>query len=225
MISKSSAILFAGVWLIAAQSALDWRTEFPVNRQTLGVKGDNPYFPLHPGDRWSYQHGAESETVTVLAETRSIDGVECRVVEDREMRNAKLSEFTRDYYAIDSATNDVYYMGEEVDAYKNGKAVGHAGSWLSGVNGARFGLMMPGKPVAGMRFYQEQAPHVGMDRVEIVSMTETIPTPAGTFRNCIHFRETTPLEKGVTDHKWYASGVGPVKDADMVLTNFTRGNQ
>ena len=58
----------------------------------------------------------------------------------------RLVELTRDYYAIDAATTDVYYFGEEVDVYKNGKVVSHEGSWLSGEKAARFGLMMPGAP-------------------------------------------------------------------------------
>jgi hypothetical protein len=35
--------------------------------------------------------------------------------------------------------------------YKNGKVSGHEGAWLAGVNGARFGLMIPGKPSVGAR--------------------------------------------------------------------------
>ena len=173
----------------------------------------------------SYQEGKDADTWTVLGETRTIDGAECRVVEDREMKNGQLIERTRDCYAIDADTNDVYYMGEDVDVYKNGKVAGHEGAWLSGVKGAKFGLMMPGKPKAGQRFYQELAPGVGMDRVEIVSENETIATPAGTFRNCIHAAETTTLEKGVTDHKWYAAGIGPVKDAGMVLVKYGNSSQ
>ena len=146
-----------------------------------------------------------------------IDGIETRVVEDREMKNGQLVELTRDYYAIDSATNDVYYFGEDVDVYKNGKVAGHEGAWLSGVKGAKFGLMMPGQPKAGQRFYQEQAPGVGMDRAEIVSDNEKVTTPEGTFEKCIHVVETSALEKGMKDHKWYAAGVGQVKDAELVL--------
>ena len=160
------------------------------------------------------------DTLTVLDETKMIDGVETRVVEDREMKNGRLIELTRDYYAIDSVTNDVYYFGEDVDVYKNGKVVGHKGAWLSGVNGAKFGLMMPGKPKQGQRFYQEQAPGVGMDRAAVLSNTEKISTPAGTFENCVHTLETSPIEKGLRDHQWYAPGVGPVKDSKMVLVQY-----
>ena len=131
-------------------------------------------------------------------------------------------EATRDYYAIDSVTNDVYYFGEDVDVYKNGKVVNHEGAWLSGVKGAKFGLMMPGSPKAGQRFYQEQAPGVGMDRAEILSVSEKVTTPAGAFDRCVHVVETSALEKGLKDHKWYAPGVGQVKDESMVLVQYTR---
>jgi len=78
---------------------------------------------------------------------------------------------------------------------------------------------MPGKPQVGPRFYQERAPGVGMDRVENVSDRETVATPAGKFKNCVHAVETTPLEKG-TAHKWYAAGVGAVKDSEMSLIKY-----
>ena len=210
-------ILLLSAASLGAQTGKDWQTVFPVDKKTLGVKGSNPYFPLEPGYRLSYKHGNDTDTVTVLDKTKVIDGVETRVVEDREVKNGQLVELTLDYYAIDSVTNDVYYFGEDVDVYKRGKLAGHEGAWLSGVKGAKFGLMMPGKPRPGQRFYQEQAPGVGMDRAEILSDSEKISTPAGIFENCIHVVETSALEKGMRDHKWYAAGVGPVKDAEMVL--------
>ena len=213
-------IAMAGVLMLAAQVDKPWQTEFPVDRKNLGVKGTNPWFPLTPGYQLTYKDGNTAIVDTVLEDTRLIDGVETRVVEDRETRNGRLVELTHDYYAIDAATNDVYYFGEDVDVYKNGKVIGHEGAWLSGVKGARFGLFMPASPKIGQRFYQEMAPGVGMDRVEILSTQERIVTPAGTFENCLHLAETTPLEKGVTDHKWYALGVGPVKDGKAVLVKY-----
>ena|SRR5579872_1167568 len=213
------AILVVGA-VAAAQPAKDYQRTFPVDKKNLGVRGDNPYFPLTPGYRLSYKNGDDIDTLTVLSATKTIDGVEVRVVEDREESKGQLVELTLDYYAIDSTNNDVYYMGEDVDVYQNGKVAGHAGSWLSGVKGAHFGLMMPGKPKAGQRFYNEVAPGVGMDRVEITSVSETIVTPAGTFEHCIHTVETTPLEKGAADHKVYAPGVGAVKDGKLMLVKY-----
>ena len=213
-------LLFGVAVALTPQTGKDFQSVFPVDRRHLGIQGSNPWFPLTPGYQLSYRHGKESETLTVLAETRQIDGVETRIVEDRELSDGKLVELTRDYYAIDSATNDVYYFGEDVDVCKNGKVVGHEGSWLSGVQGARFGLMTPGQPRAGLKFYQEQAPRVGMDRAEIVAVNERVVTAAGAFGNCVHVVETSPLEPGLRDHKWYAPGIGNVKDAEMTLDKY-----
>jgi hypothetical protein len=56
------------------------------------------------------------------------------------------------------------YSGEDVDVYKNGKVVEHEGAWLHGSKGATLGLLVPGAPVVGQRYYQEVAPGVAMDR-------------------------------------------------------------
>ena len=215
-----AALLGAAALPLAPQSAAEYQASFPVNRGNLGVKGSNPYFNLTPGYRLEYRDGANTDLLTVLNETKVIDGVETRVVEDRETKNGALVEVTRDYYAIDSVTNDVYYFGEDVDAYKNGKVAGHEGAWLSGVKGAKFGLMMPGAPRKGQKFFQEQAPGVGMDRAEIVALGEKVATPAGAFEDCVHVVETSPLEKGLKDHKWYRAGVGQVKDGKLVLVSY-----
>ena len=128
---------------LACAAADQWQTSFPVEKSRLGPTGANRYFVLQPGYRLHYAHGGNTSVTSVLDETKLIDGVTTRVVEDRETKNGQLVELTRDYYAIDSQTGDVYYFGEEVDVYKNGKVTGHEGSWLSGVNGAKFGLMVP----------------------------------------------------------------------------------
>ncbi|MBZ5727292.1 MAG: hypothetical protein LAP87_20125 [Acidobacteriia bacterium] len=214
--------LLAGAATLGSQTAQDWQSVFPVDKKTLGVKGSNAYFILTPGYQWTYQHENETAILTVLAETKLVDGVETRVVEARETKEGQLEEVTRDYFAIDSASNDVYYFGEDVDVYQDGKVASHEGAWLSGIKGAKFGLMMPGKPKPGQKFYEEQAPGVGMDRAEIVSDSETITTPAGTFENCIHVLETSPLDKDSSEHKWYAAGVGPVKDDELVLVRYKK---
>lgn len=103
-----------------------------------------------------------------------------------------------------------------MDIYKDGKLVNHEGAWLSGKDGARFGLMMPGQVKIGDKFYQEVAPGVAMDRAEVVSVDERLETPADTFEHCVHVAESSPLEKGVS-HKWYAAGVGLVKDDAFAL--------
>ena len=61
-----------------------------------------------------------------------------------------------------------------------------------------------------------------MDRAEIVSLTETLKTPAGEFKNCLKTEETTPLEPGSKEYKLYAAGVGLVEDGTLKLTKVSR---
>ncbi len=126
-------------------------------------------------------------------------------------------EVSRNYFAISSRKNCVYYFGEQVDIFEDGQVVSHGGAWLSGEKGARFGLMMAGTPLLGSRYYQEIAPQVAMDRAEIVGLDEPFETPAGRFEHCLRTEETTPLEKG-REHKIYAPGIGLLKDGSLKLT-------
>jgi hypothetical protein len=156
----------------------------------------------------------------VLGETVNIGGVDTRVVEEREWRGGELIEVSRNFLAIHPKTGDVYYFGEDVDMYRKGRVVSHEGAWRHGRHDARFGLMMPGLPSVGMRFYQELAPGVAMDRVEIVSLSDTLTTPAGTFARCLRTKESTPLERG-SEYKIYAPGVGLVQDSTLKLVSRT----
>ena len=203
----------------AALLAQGWLSTFPVPLAALSTEGESAYFVLKPGHRATFEGKGGTLVITVLDETRTVGGVNTRIVEEREWKGGELIEVSRNYFAIDATKGDVYYFGEDVDLYKKGKVVGHAGSWHHGVNGATFGLMMPGTPTVGMKFYQEQATGVAMDRAEILSVTERVTTPAGTFDRCVKTRETTPLEKFARDYKIYAPGVGLIKDGDMVMVS------
>ena len=75
---------------LTALVADDFQSVFNVDKKTLGVKGSNPYFNLTPGYTLEYQHGNLADTLTVLNETKMIDGVETRIVEHREFKNGKL---------------------------------------------------------------------------------------------------------------------------------------
>jgi hypothetical protein len=150
-----------------------------------------------------------------------VDGVKTRIVEERETEGGKLAEVSRNYFAFDKTTHDIYYFGEDVDMYSpDGTVKNHEGSWLSGVNGAHFGLMMPAKPKVGQRYQQEVAPGTALDRAEVVSVTETVKVPAGTFTNCLKTKESSGLEKGV-EEKLYAREIGLLKDGGFELKSHT----
>jgi len=202
----------------------DWRESFPVKKSNLADAGRNTYFILEPGFRLHLEHEKDALTITVLNETRLVDGVRTRIVEEREIKDGQLVEVSRNFFAIDRTTNDVYYFGEDVDIYENGKVSSHEGAWLAGVKGARFGLMIPGKPIVGDKYYQENAPGIARDRAEIVGTTEDFKVPAGTFKNCLHTRETSAIEQANED-KWYAPNVGLIKEDNLVLVKVDKNTR
>jgi hypothetical protein len=216
--------LASGEAAVAAESkeARVWTDRFDPPPCAWSSRGKNDYFILEPGDQAVFEghEGAASIhlEITVLNDTRKVAGVETRIVEERETHNGELVEVSRNFFAVCGPTNDVFYFGEDVDIYKSGKVIDHEGSWTAGEAGARAGLFMPSRPLLGARFYQELAPKVAMDRIEILSDSESLKTPAGEFHDCVKTEETTPLEPGVTDYKVYARGVGMIQDGVLLLT-------
>ncbi|MGZ5468513.1 MAG: hypothetical protein ACXW2H_05155 [Candidatus Aminicenantales bacterium] len=206
-----------------------WVDTFAVDKKDFVSAGSNTFFRLEPGYRLKLEgrEGLRRVTlvITVLEETRLVDGVETRVVEERESKGGRLAEVSRNFFAFNTADQGVYYFGEEVDIYRDGKVVGHEGAWESGKDGARFGLMIPGRPEIQARFYQEIAPGIAMDRAEIVSLDASLKTPAGEFKGCLRVAETSPLERGAKEYKLYAPGIGLVKDASLRLVEHGRAEE
>lgn len=209
----------------ARQPDTSFTDRFGEAKKDLGPTGRNPYFVLVPGYQLvleGEEHGVAARIVIeVLDETKEIGGIEARVVEERETIGGELKEVTRDYFAISRRTNNVYYLGEDVDVYRGGAVVGHEGSWLHKKNGARYGLMMPGVPLLGARYQQETAPGVAMDRAAIVGVSDRFTCPAGSFENVLVIEESTPLEAG-TERKHYARGVGVLQDGGLKLVRYGR---
>lgn len=197
--------------------------EFRIEEREFSTTGRNPYLILEPGYRLTLEGEDEGEAIvlqiTVLDETEVVDGVVTRVVEERETVDGVLAEVSRNFFAICTKTNDVFYFGEDVDNFDDeGNFVDHDSAWRAGVDDARPGVVMPGLALLGARYHQETAPGEAMDRAEIQSLTETQETAAGTFEHCLKIEESTPLEPGVVEYKVHAPGIGLVRDADLTLT-------
>lgn len=196
----------------------NFQKEFDLKSCNMLTTGRNQYFILEPGHQLVLEGDDTKVHITVLDKTKTVDGVAARVVEEREWVDGKLYEVSLNYFAICERTKDVFYFGEDVDYYKDGKVVKHEGAWLAGEKGNKAGLIMSGAPKVGMKYFQEIAPDVAMDRAEIVSLEETCKTPAGTFSNCMKIKEGTALDVLETEFKYHAPGIGLVQDEDLFLT-------
>lgn len=208
----------------STEEEVEYTSSFRTEDCTFSAAGSNPYFILEPNYRQvlvGNESGAEVEqTITVLNETREVNGTQTRVVEERETEDGELLEISRNFFAICDETNSVFYFGEEVDDYENGAIVGHEGAWLAGEDNNMAGLIMPGTILLGAKYYQEIAPDIAVDRAEIIETDGELVVPAGSFDDVLVISESNPLEPGVEELKYYAPGVGILQDEDLKLVEY-----
>ncbi|HWR36426.1 MAG TPA: hypothetical protein VN622_11210 [Clostridia bacterium] len=180
---------------------------------------DNPYFPLKPGTIFIYEgktpDGVEHNEVAVTRKTKVILGVTCVEVHDTVRVNGELTENTLDWYAQDKEGN-VWYFGENSEELSEGLVVSLEGSWTAGVDGAKPGIIMEAHSVVGDFYRQEFSLGTAEDLAAVVGLDKTVSVPAGSFHHSLETEETTPLEPGAREHKFYAQGVGNTLTVDLV---------
>jgi hypothetical protein len=221
-----SILLLFGLINVFGQNKVEkenFTESFNLEKCNFLTTGSNQYFILEPGYQLQLQGIEGKDTVrlliTVLNETKKVGDIETRIVEEHESVNGQVIEISRNYFAFCKETGSIFYFGEDVDMYKDGKIMNHSGAWLAeGKNKA--GLMIPGLPLIGSKYYQEIAPGIAMDRAEIISISDTLDTQAGKFKNVLSTIETTPLEPKDKSIKQYAPGVGLIKDDDLVIIKY-----
>lgn len=176
---------------------------------------DNPYMPLVVGARWHYEGDSDGEIettdVVVTADRKQVMGISAVVVRDTVAVAGDVVEDTYDWFVQDTAGN-VWYLGEEVKDYENGKLVSTAGSWEAGVDGAQPGIVMPAHPAVGDVYRQEFYPGEAEDMMEILAIDATASVPAGEFTKVVTTRDWNPLEPEAVEEKSYAPGVGLVRE-------------
>ena len=212
----------SGLALLLVGPALAGQGEVPKFTHPRAIT--NPYLPL-ASLKQDILEGKEGGTHLRVERTAKPEvrkrfefagqSVEALAVEDREFENGKLSEVTLDYFAqADDGT--VYYLGEDVNEYKQGKVVGHGGAWLLGLQTQKPGVLMPANPKLGDKFRSEDAPPITTEDDEVVGVADTVKVPTGTFKHCLKVKEVA--SDGDTEYKYYAKDVGCIQEgADVKL--------
>jgi len=185
----------------------------------FGPHVTNPWFPLKPGTTLVYTGTKDGKKalnlVMTTSRTRVVDGVRTRVVEDRLYLNNVLEERTSDYYAQDRCGN-VWYFGEDTaELDRNGRVVSTEGSFHAGVDGAQPGVFMEAHPHVGRKFRQEWYRGHAEDVFWVLKRSSRVTVPFGSFRHALRTAETTALEPGVLDNKYYVRGVGEVAELSI----------
>ena len=155
---------------------------------------------MSPGSRWVFSRDrhrgqpGEGGASGCSSETKRIaNGVEALVVRDTATENGVPVEITDDWYAQDDDGN-IWYLGEYITNYENGKPVDHAGSFEAGVDGAEPGVAMPADPEPGMTYRQEYYAGEAEDKAAIVTVGEEhVEVPFGFFdKDVLMTRDLVP---------------------------------
>ena len=204
----------------------------PFDPSNFGRVVDNRFFPLTPGTRYVFKGVEDGETETnvtiVTHDRKNIVGISAIVVFDRVFVHGELKEKTFDWYAQDKDGN-VWYLGEDTKEYENGRVVSTAGSWETGKQGAKAGIIMLAHPHIGDKYRQEFLAGEAEDVSRVGDKGLDVRVPYGSFHNCLRTVEFTRLEPGVEEAKVNCPGVGFVKahgikgpETSLVLTAITR---
>lgn len=214
VLAAATAALAAATAALSAPAAGEAGTRQPVFTRPAAIT--NPYLPLAAFARCELsgvEGGARVRVVRrLLARTEPFRHagrtVRTAVIEDRAYEDGALVERTLDYFAqADDGT--VYYFGEDVDDYEDGKVVGHKGAWRYGRDTDVLGVAMPARPQVGTAFRFEDVPGITTESDRVEARLRTVRVRGRTYRDVIRVRELL-RPQGQVERKLYARGVGVV---------------
>jgi hypothetical protein len=182
---------------------------------------DNPYFPLTPGTRYTFEGSTVEDDGTVVPHrvvinvtdlTKVVGGVRSAVTWDLDYSDGELVEAEIAFFAQDKDGN-VWRMGEYPEEYEEGKFIA-APAWLHGIEEARAGVQMKAKPQTGTPSYaQGWGPAVNWtDRGQVDQVGQKVKVPAGQYDDVLVIAESSQAEGAEAQQlKYYARGVGNVR--------------
>jgi hypothetical protein len=182
---------------------------------------DNPFFPLTPGTRFTYEGTSVEDDGTrvphrfvmnVTDLTKVVGGVRSAVTWDLDYMDGELVEAELAFFAQDKQ-GTVWRMGEYPEEYEEGKFV-VAPAWLHGIEDARAGIEMKAKPETGTPSYsQGWGPAVNWtDRGIVDQVGQKVKVPAGQYDDVVVIAESSQAEgPDAQQLKFFARGVGNVR--------------
>jgi hypothetical protein len=171
----------------------------------------NPLFPLKPGDQSVRQGNVNvgnrrlphRRVYTITDVTKVVDGVTAMVALDQDFDGGELAEQSLELLSLDKDGN-VVYLGSYTEAYEGGQFVNSTDAWLSGINGGKSGILVPGHPQVGPSFTQALVPGEGPATARVVKTGEKKCVPFRCFSNVV------VVEENGVELKYYAPGAGGI---------------
>jgi len=199
----------------------------------------NPFVSVEPGHTYVLRAGEEEEELVVVHvtdDTQEVQGVTCRIVVDIVFEVSdeegeveyELVEATDDLFAIKN-NGDIVYCGEVSRNYEDGILRDLDGSFESGIDWAKAGILIQKDPVPGIAHRQEFLPGEAEDIVQYVSLMsgptddegdDNAAFPCGET-GCLRTFDFAPIEPESTEFKFYRPDVGFVLALGMEDGEFT----
>jgi hypothetical protein len=130
--------------------------------------------------------------------------VDAAIVQYVAYLDGRIHEVALDWYA-QADDGSVWYLGEDVFNYEDGKVADTNGTWVAG-DATPAALIMPANPAAGDVYRPENAPEVAFEEVRVDKVDLEIAGPSGIISGAI---EVTELHMdGTREGKVFAPGYG-----------------
>jgi hypothetical protein len=200
--------------------------DYDRTRFTQPTNVNNKWFPLRPGTQFVYagqinQDGERVEHRVVFTVTdlvKVIDGVRNVVLYDVDYNGGEVAEAELAFHAQDDDGN-VWNMGEYPEEYEGGKFAGAPDTWITGLAGARAGVIMRAQPrVRTSSYLQGWAPAIDFnDTARVYRTGQKTCVPVKCYENVLVTDEWNPSEPDAHQLKFYAPDVGNIR-ADFAGT-------
>jgi hypothetical protein len=198
------------------------------DRDFRNLTNPNPYFPLGIGNRWEFRSATEKDVVLVTSATKLIDDVRCIVVRDEVSVDGVVTEGTNDWFA-QAKDGAVWYCGEETAEFETfdgdrpmkPELVSIDGSFKAGRDGDKPGIIFQANPRPGQTYIEESSLGNAEDATFVIvvdysygrypNLDILVPPQLARLlcaRNCVVTRNTSPIEPGHFERKYYAPGIG-----------------
>jgi hypothetical protein len=145
---------------------------------------------------------------TLLAEPKTIEweGQQVQVLVSQYVAylDGEIQEVALDWFA-QADDGAVWYFGEDVFNYEDGKLADTEGTWLAGKDGPP-GMIMPASPQVGNVYRPENIPGLVFEEVTVKAVDQTVNGPRGPVPGAIVVEELH--QEGTRESKVFAPGYG-----------------
>jgi hypothetical protein len=171
--------------------------------------------PLHPTTRveqaiyGGHVDGKPFRTeVSLMPGTRPISWagttVDTAITQYVAYLDGRIHEVALDWYA-QADDGSVWYFGEDVFNYEDGRVAGTEGTWIAGGE-TPAAMIMPAKPAVGNVYRPENAPGVVFEEVRVEKVDQDVAGPNGNISGAIEVSELHM--DGKREGKIFAPGYG-----------------